>query len=83
MQDPVILVESGHSFERMALKDWWASGHRMCPKSGVPLKAGKLQMVSNLQLREAIQRWSERGEVRGPAAKDAPLGERLAAHRGF
>ena len=51
--DPVVLVESGHSFERQALEDWWAQGHRMCPKTGTPLRSKALSVAPNVQLREA------------------------------
>ena len=56
-------MESGHSFERQALEDWWAQGHRMCPKTGVPLKAKALCVAPNVQLREAIHRWAEGGDT--------------------
>lgn len=59
-QDPVVLFESGHSFERQALEDWWANGHRMCPKTGIPLKSKALSVAPNVQLKEAINRRAAR-----------------------
>ncbi len=56
MQDPVVLFESGHSFERQALEDWWANGHRMCPKTGIALKSKHLLVAPNVQLKDAIHR---------------------------
>jgi hypothetical protein len=63
MTDPVVLFESGHSFERRALEDWWANGHRMCPKTGTPLKSKVLLVAPNVQLKEAIHRWAEGGDA--------------------
>ncbi|GBF97349.1 hypothetical protein Rsub_10996 [Raphidocelis subcapitata] len=63
MHDPVVLFESGHSFERQALEDWWANGHRMCPKTGIPLKSKGLNVAPNVQLKEAIHRWTSRGDA--------------------
>lgn len=56
-------MESGHSFERQALEDWWANGHRMCPKTGIPLKAKTLMVAPNVQLKECIHRRA--AELRG------------------
>jgi len=66
-QDPVVLMESGHSFERQALEDWWANGHRMCPKTGIPLKSKHLMVAPNVQLKEAIHRCGAQSSDIGPA----------------
>ncbi|GFH17823.1 U-box domain-containing protein [Haematococcus lacustris] len=35
LNDPVIIVETGHSYERLALLQWWSSTHNFtCPKTG-------------------------------------------------
>lgn len=34
-QDPVLLHDTGHSYERKALEEWWTSGHHFCPRTGM------------------------------------------------
>ncbi|GIM00163.1 hypothetical protein Vretimale_5331 [Volvox reticuliferus] len=55
MQDPVLLHETGHSYERKALEEWWASGHHFCPRTGLHLR--RLNTSPNHNLRSAIERW--------------------------
>lgn len=51
MQDPVILVETGVTFEKQAIKDWFQKGkHRTCPATSRPV--AHVQLVSNLGLRQ-------------------------------
>ncbi|KAG2444436.1 hypothetical protein HXX76_001189 [Chlamydomonas incerta] len=55
MQEPVLLHDTGHSYERSALEAWWAAGHRFCPRTGVPLR--RLSTSPNHNLRSAVERW--------------------------
>ncbi|EFJ42249.1 hypothetical protein VOLCADRAFT_119489 [Volvox carteri f. nagariensis] len=55
MQDPVLLHETGHSYERKALEEWWSTGHRFCPRTGLHLR--RLNISPNHNLRSAIERW--------------------------
>ncbi|KAG2493692.1 hypothetical protein HYH03_008206 [Edaphochlamys debaryana] len=55
MHDPVILHETGHSYERPALINWWNKGNHFCPRSGQHLK--RLSYTPNHSLRAAIERW--------------------------
>ncbi|GFR52577.1 hypothetical protein Agub_g15170, partial [Astrephomene gubernaculifera] len=55
IQDPVLLHDTGHSYERKALEEWWAKGHHFCPRTGVPLR--RLSTSPNHSLRSAIGRW--------------------------
>ncbi|GLI61320.1 hypothetical protein VaNZ11_003677, partial [Volvox africanus] len=55
MQDPVLLHETGHSYERKALEQWWASGHHFCPRTGLHLR--RLNISPNHSLRSAIEQW--------------------------
>ena len=51
MEDPVILVETGVTFEKQAIKDWFKKGkHRTCPATSRPVC--HVQLVSNLGLRQ-------------------------------
>eukprot|EP00198_Chlamydomonas_reinhardtii_P000143 XP_001689478.1 predicted protein [Chlamydomonas reinhardtii] len=53
--EPVLLHDTGHSYDRSALEGWWAAGHRFCPRTGVPLR--RLNTSPNHNLRSAIERW--------------------------
>ena len=52
MVDPVILVPTGHSYERTAIEHWMRSSCR-CPKTNIRLRNPEL--VSNHALRNAIE----------------------------
>lgn len=45
MTEPVLLVETGHSFEKWAIEEWFAQGKRTCPLTAVAL--------TNVQVRSA------------------------------
>ncbi|KAL6763401.1 hypothetical protein V8C86DRAFT_1783906, partial [Haematococcus lacustris] len=56
LNDPVIIVETGHSYERLALLQWWSSTHNFtCPKTGIRLQS--LMLTPNWALRSAINSW--------------------------
>lgn len=35
MREPVLLLETGHTYERWAIVEWFSRGRRNCPKTGV------------------------------------------------
>eukprot|EP00798_Chlamydomonas_sp_ICE-L_P003920 gene3920-13993_t len=55
MKHPVVLWETGASYEKAAMENWYAKGNRFCPRSGIKFR--KLNIVPNLNLKEAIERW--------------------------
>ena len=59
MEDPCIAAD-GHSYERRAIKDWFARGNNTSPKTGAPLDDTRL--FPNHALKSAIQDFLE--EVR-------------------
>eukprot|EP00197_Chlamydomonas_leiostraca_P007451 CAMPEP_0202872422 /NCGR_PEP_ID=MMETSP1391-20130828/21179_1 /ASSEMBLY_ACC=CAM_ASM_000867 /TAXON_ID=1034604 /ORGANISM="Chlamydomonas leiostraca, Strain SAG 11-49" /LENGTH=267 /DNA_ID=CAMNT_0049553457 /DNA_START=132 /DNA_END=931 /DNA_ORIENTATION=+ len=70
MLEPVLLVETGHTYEKEALYTWWrSSGRPSCPKTGVHLSS--LLVAPNWTLRGAIETWR--------ASKAAQAGERAGA----
>jgi hypothetical protein len=34
MVEPVLLVETGYSYEKAAVTDWFNKGNKFCPRSG-------------------------------------------------
>ena len=44
MQDPVLAAD-GFSYEREAIEDWFAKGHRTSPKTGVYVFVGGVLVV--------------------------------------
>ena len=39
MWDPVLLVESGHSYDRPSIQQWFQRGNRTCPRTNRKLKS--------------------------------------------
>merc|ERR1712096_394045 len=54
MADPVMTVD-GHTYEREAIENWFARGHRKSPKTGLPLRSPGL--VPCHALRSAIEEY--------------------------
>ena len=57
MTDPVLLVESGMSYERSSIDEWLGRGGATCPSTGIALETKRF--VANTQLRQAIEEWVE------------------------
>lgn len=55
MEDPVLLCEDGHTYERKALTDWLAHGKATSPLTNEPLKVQPPVLVANIALRNAIR----------------------------
>eukprot|EP01041_Mallomonas_annulata_P010569 gene10569-22056_t len=56
MVDPVILVATGHTFERAAIETW-LSRNNSCPLSGLDLPERNHGLTPNVSLRNAINEW--------------------------
>lgn len=67
MHNPVMLVESGHTYEMSAIVKYLEQGHRICPVSKMQLL--NCNLVSNLTMKNCVDDWvSETGGVIvGPA----------------
>ncbi|CAO2041866.1 unnamed protein product, partial [Urochloa humidicola] len=57
MQDPVIMVSSGQTYERSCIQSWLDSGHNTCPKTQLPLSDYALK--PNFVLKDVIAEWCE------------------------
>ncbi|GLJ18017.1 hypothetical protein SUGI_0317620 [Cryptomeria japonica] len=53
MEDPVMLVEAGYTYERYAITEWFERGHKTCPDTGKALES--LELVPNLQLKQNME----------------------------
>lgn len=58
MTDPVMVVETGHSYERAELQRWFAGGNRRDPITNTHLRS--LAIKPNHALRKSIETWRER-----------------------
>eukprot|EP00245_Coleochaete_scutata_P000824 TRINITY_DN1098_c0_g1_i1.p1 TRINITY_DN1098_c0_g1~~TRINITY_DN1098_c0_g1_i1.p1 ORF type:complete len:383 (-),score=62.25 TRINITY_DN1098_c0_g1_i1:494-1642(-) len=55
MNDPVLVLESGHTYERMAIQRWFGAGNRTDPKTNQKLTT--TAFGPNLALRGLIDEW--------------------------
>ncbi|GAQ78705.1 hypothetical protein KFL_000170510 [Klebsormidium nitens] len=67
MSEPVLLVETGHTFEKSAIEQWFDRGNRTCPLTGVVLTS--TQVSPNLTLRKLIQDWAARHPTQSAVAQ--------------
>ena len=56
MDEPVFLVESGHTFEKVALQEW-LQNNNTCPLTQTELITK--QFVTNWSLKKAIEEWKQ------------------------
>ena len=56
-QDPVLLVETGQTYDRESIEQWFHKGHRTCPLTGKDLQS--IQIVPNYAVRGLVQAWRE------------------------
>ncbi|MEW5318634.1 MAG: hypothetical protein WDW38_009841 [Sanguina aurantia] len=54
---PVHPHPTGNTYERQAIEQWWKTGHRFCPRTGIPLPGWSLALSPNVNLRDAIRCW--------------------------
>ena len=58
MQDPVMVVEVGYTYEKAAILEWFQRGHSTCPDTGKELES--LEILENRTLRQAIEEYFDR-----------------------
>ena len=58
MKDPVLLMEDGHTYERVALEQWFATGARTSPTTNAQLDS--ITLVPNLTVKRLIAAELER-----------------------
>ncbi|MCO5567457.1 hypothetical protein L7F22_021148 [Adiantum nelumboides] len=54
MREPV-MVEQGHTYEKVAILEWFQRGYRNCPDTGKELKT--LELIPNVTLQEAMDEY--------------------------
>eukprot|EP00877_Chromochloris_zofingiensis_P014187 jgi/Chrzof1/9021/Cz03g33080.t1 len=54
-EDPVMLVESGHTYERRSIEEWLVRGNRKDPLSGVQLS--NFLLVPNVVVKKLVNDW--------------------------
>ncbi|KAK9823849.1 hypothetical protein WJX72_005920 [[Myrmecia] bisecta] len=54
MSDPVLLVETGHTYERANIETWFAGGHRTCPVTGSVISS--MLLAPNWTLKQMLGR---------------------------
>jgi hypothetical protein len=59
MEDPVV-IKSGHTFERAAIEQWFATGRHTCPTTNATVTA---DLVPSTQLRILIREYREQHGV--------------------
>ena len=79
MEDPVILPETGITYDRHAISSWFDEGKNTCPCTGVDVTDKRL--IPNRVLKTAIEEWkkanpnyseSPQAVHHSPAVKDSP-----------
>ncbi|KAK9816674.1 hypothetical protein WJX72_003557 [[Myrmecia] bisecta] len=58
MQEPVLLVETGQTFERQSIENWFRCGRNTCPMTGKVLVS--TQLVPNYVVKSLIRSWAEK-----------------------
>lgn len=59
--DPVLLVESGQTYSRKSIEEWFGKGHRSCPLTGKELIS--LNIAPNYTVKGLVQTWLEKNGV--------------------
>jgi len=72
MNDPVVLAETGVTYERSEITAWFAEGKGTCPCTGV--RVTNHQLVPNRALKATIDRWKEEN-TEEPATTSEPKNE--------
>ena len=57
MEDPVLCVADGFTYERRAIESWFASGNRTSPRTNMEIDT--LQLVPNRLVKERIDTWRQ------------------------
>lgn len=76
MADPVLLVATGHSYDRACILEWFRHGHSTDPKTNQKLKTSAC--TTNWALRSAVRAWAEStGVAIAPLPMDLAAGPPL------
>lgn len=67
MSDPVIVLETGQTYDRQSIVHWFQSGKSTCPVTGKPLKSKEI--VANPALKHTIDDWIRTKGWRVPTPK--------------
>ncbi|KAG2484953.1 hypothetical protein HYH03_016251 [Edaphochlamys debaryana] len=78
MRDPVILLDSGHTFERASIESHLAS-KRTNPITNLPLSSAGVTLVPNAGLRAAVEAWLRRHTLSFEDADALPTSHALSA----
>ena len=65
MQDPVIVVDSGQTYDRCNIEKWFSEGHSTCPLTNKRLCTNRL--VENIAVRKMVRDWKEKNPSSGNA----------------
>lgn len=76
MRDPVMLVGSGHTYERASIEQWLRD-HRTDPLTNKVLSSNDTMLVLNHGMRAAIEEWKRNN------AKHAKLGRVVLAQASY
>lgn len=55
MEDPVMLVETGQTYDRLSIEDWFARGYNTCPLTGQTMS--NKMLVPNFAVKRMIGDW--------------------------
>jgi hypothetical protein len=66
MLDPVTLVETGQTYERANLLQWWRNGSRSCPLTGTVVKS--LRLRPNKSIQQQVHEWMAEHSIDAQAA---------------
>eukprot|EP00803_Ostreobium_quekettii_P005063 evm.model.scf_470.4 EVM.evm.TU.scf_470.4 scf_470:52076-57164(-) len=58
MENPTMLVETGHTYDAEAIENWLAQGNRTCPTTEQPLSSTKT--VINIAIKRMVEDWKEK-----------------------
>ncbi|CAD7701373.1 unnamed protein product [Ostreobium quekettii] len=58
MRKPMIVVETGHTYDATSIEEWFATGKKTCPETGLALES--TQLVHNITLQRLIDDWVEK-----------------------
>ena len=75
MTDPVVLTETGHTFDRLCIESWLA-GNATCPVSGLELR--HKQLADNFIMRDIINQGLRQGEKLEWTGIGAPVEQLMA-----
>lgn len=55
--DPVLLIETGQTYDRQSVETWFKRGHNTCPSTGKTLTS--TQIVPNFAVKGLVEAWRQ------------------------